>query len=115
MTNNDEPLSPFEKFMIAYEYVTNYVYNEDGDMWHRTTSHWVPVLEGDKIVCVGYASLLQALCDRIFSPEEVKVFTQSLNIYDKRTLITPGFSPTLIANEFKISICVSDNLLTFQT
>lgn len=83
--NNGEPLSPFEKFMVAYEYVTNYAYNEAGDVLHKETSHWIPVLEGDKIVCAGYASLLEALCDRIFSPNEVKVFNQGLRVFDRNT------------------------------
>ena len=82
-TNNGAPLSNFEKFMIAYEYVTNFVYNEGGDIMHTETSHWVPVLEGDKIVCAGYSSLLRALCDRIFSPTEVKVLEQGLSIANK--------------------------------
>lgn len=77
-------LSNFEKFMIAYEYVTQFAYNEGGDVFHTETSHWVPVLEGDKIVCVGYASLLKSLCNRIFDPSEVKVLEQSLSVYDKQ-------------------------------
>lgn len=84
-TNDGEPLSTYEKFMMAYEYVTNYAYNEGGDVMHNETSHWIPVLEGDKIVCAGYASLLRALCERIFDPNEVKVFEQGLEVYDKET------------------------------
>lgn len=80
-----EALSNFEKLMLAYEYVTNYVYNEGGDVGHSTTSHWVPVIEGDKIVCSGYASLLKALCDRIFNKDEVCVLENSLDVYDKTT------------------------------
>lgn len=83
-TNNGTPLSNFEKFMLAYEYVTQYVYNEGGDITHEETSHWIPVLEGDKIVCAGYASLLSALCDRIFPQKEVKVFEQGLSVYNKK-------------------------------
>jgi hypothetical protein len=52
-TNEGEPLSTYEKFMVAYEYVTNYSYNEGGDTFHNETSHWVPVIEGDKIVCAN--------------------------------------------------------------
>ena len=81
-TNNGEPLSTFEKFMIAYEYVTQYVYNRDFSTDYNDR-HWIPVIEGDRIVCSGYASLLRALCDRIFSFDEVKVIEQNLNICDK--------------------------------
>lgn len=79
---NGASLSNFEKFMLAYEYVTNYTFKEDKNN-RKMARHWVPVIEGDKIVCVGYASLLSALCDRIFPPNEVKVVRQSLAIYDK--------------------------------
>lgn len=85
ITNNGEPLSNFEKFMVVYEYVTQYVYNEGGDVLHNETSHWVPVIEGDKIVCGGYASLLEALCSRVFDAEEVKVMKQSCEIYENET------------------------------
>ena len=84
--NNDGiALSNFEKFMLAYDYVTELAYNEGEDIYHKETSHWVPVLEGDKIVCSGYASLLAALCNRIFPENEVKVLQQSLNVYYKST------------------------------
>ena len=33
-----QALSPFEKYMLAYEYVTNFVYNEGGDIYHNETS-----------------------------------------------------------------------------
>lgn len=84
-THNGEPLSNFEKYMVAYEYVTQYLYNEGGDVYHNETSHWVPVIEGDKIVCAGYASLLEALCARIFNPEEVQVMYQGLDVFNKNT------------------------------
>ena len=83
--NNGEELSPFEKFMIAYEYVTNFAYNEGEDYFHHESSHWIPVLDGDKIVCSGYASLLEALCTRIFARNEVVVFNQGLRVFDKKT------------------------------
>ena len=86
--NNGEPLSPFEKFMVAYEYVTNFAYNEGGDVLHHETSHWIPVLEGDKIVCAGYASLLETLCNRIFTQNEVKVFNQGLRVFHKNENIS---------------------------
>ena len=85
LTSDGKPLSNFEKFMVAYEYVTQYIYNEGGDVLHNETSHWVPVIEGDKIVCGGYASLLDALCNRVFNTDEVKVMKQSCDIYENET------------------------------
>ena len=74
--------------MVAYEYVTNFAYNEGGDVLHQETSHWIPVLEGDKIVCAGYASLLETLCNRIFTQNEVKVFNQGLRVFHKNENIS---------------------------
>ena len=82
ISGETKPLSNYEKLMLAYEYVTNYVYNEGGDIGHVETSHWIPVIEGDKIVCAGYASLFKALCDRIFDKKEVRVLEQSLSVFD---------------------------------
>lgn len=83
INNEKTPLSNFEKFMLAYEYVTNYVYNKGGDYHHLVNSNWVTVIGKDKIICTGYSSLLRALCDLIFPNEEVKVFEQKLSVYPK--------------------------------
>lgn len=77
-------LTPFEKFMMIYEYVTNYVYKEVDENQNQSISrYWVPVMTGEKIVCVGYASLLKVLCDEIFDDGTIKVFNQNFEIYDK--------------------------------
>ncbi len=78
----ERSLSTYEKFMLVYEYVTDYVYNEGDDYSHETTSHWIPVIEGDKIVCVGYASLLKALCNRVFDDKDLVAFNQTVTIYN---------------------------------
>lgn len=78
-----QKLSPFEKLMIAYEYVTNFAYN-DNEYLNLESRHWVPVLNGDYIVCAGYASLMKVLCEEIFSEEEVKVFLHKLDVHPKK-------------------------------
>lgn len=95
-TNDGDALSPFEKFMLAYEYVTDFVYNEGKDIYHNKTSHWIPVMNGDKIVCAGYASLLKELCDRIFPNQEVKVEKQSLVVYDNNGNYQGGHANNLV-------------------
>ena len=82
--NNEEiPLSTFEKFMLAYEFVTDFIYKEvDEDESKMESRHWIHVLNGDKIVCVGYASLLNALCEKIFNPKDLKCFCQDLYLTD---------------------------------
>jgi len=82
---NNEPLSTFEKFMLIYEYVTDFSYNKGNYVFNVFSCHWVPVMEGDKIVCSGYASLLQALCERVFDNYEMKVFCNHMKLNKKNT------------------------------
>ena len=96
INGNEEELSNYEKLMLIYEYVSNYVYNEGGDTKHLTTSHWIPVIDGDKIVCGGYSSLFKALSDRVFNGDEVKVLTQSVTILDKKDNNHSGHSNNLV-------------------
>jgi len=84
------PLSPFEKFMLVYEEVTNHIYKSDGRFMQYSSNHWVPVLNGDKIVCTGYASLLKAICERVFSSDEIKVFENHMKVYKKNSDIILG-------------------------
>lgn len=81
INGKEEALSTFEKFMIAYEFVTDFVYKESEEDRSKSR-YWVPIMEGDCIVCVGYSSLLTNLCDRIFSQDELKVLSQSSSVYN---------------------------------
>lgn len=83
INNQKQQLSNFEKFMLAYEYVSNYKYNKGGDYHYLVNSNWVTTIGKDKIICRGYSSMLKALCDLIFTNNEVKVFEQTLTIYPK--------------------------------
>lgn len=63
---NGKDLSPFEKFLIAYNYVSDFAYNQEQaneDPWFSRD------LEGiyntGRIVCEGYAQLLSTICDGI--------------------------------------------------
>lgn len=63
-------LSPLEKFVYAYELVTKFIHNKgsesnDSPMDSRNL---VKILNGDKIVCIGYASMLAELCKRVGIP-----------------------------------------------
>lgn len=58
-------LSPFEKYLCAYQYVTNFEYKEGGKYDSRDL---IAVLTGDKIVCVGFSSMLKELCNRLGIP-----------------------------------------------
>ena len=64
-------LTPLEKFVFAYELVTSFAYqkSDDATLDNRMSSrNLVKVLNGDKIVCIGYASMLAELCKRIGIP-----------------------------------------------
>lgn len=53
--------SPFEKYLMAYNYVTTKIYKEnEGD--HSNSRNLVSVLNSDDIVCVGYARLMNRIC-----------------------------------------------------
>ena len=91
-----EYLSPFEKFIFAYEFVSSFVYNEGGDIFHENTSYWVPVMLGDKIVCGGYASLMEALCERIFKNNEVGIYNQGTYVLRKDFSFIGGHSNILV-------------------
>ena len=57
-------LSPLEKFYVAYSYVTKYNYNESAiDAYN--SRNLIQVLNGENIVCVGYAQMLKSLCNKI--------------------------------------------------
>ena len=86
ITNNGKKLSTFEKFMYAYEYVTDFIYKEDTHYDLSESSHWIPVMNGDTIVCTGYSSLLQEICSRLFTNKEALVLENDVDVYDKYTM-----------------------------
>ncbi|MBQ8425677.1 MAG: hypothetical protein IJX17_06610 [Clostridia bacterium] len=61
---NGRELTPLEKYFVAYSYVTRFDYSESSaDLYN--SRNLIKVLNGDKIVCVGYAQMLSSLCDRL--------------------------------------------------
>ena len=64
-------LSPLEKFLYAYELVTRFSYQKEDRSVPNSemdSRNLVKVLNGNKIVCVGYASMLSELCKRLDIP-----------------------------------------------
>lgn len=62
-------LSPLEKFVYAYDLVTKFIHNKGRDETSPMDSrNLVKILNGDKIVCIGYASMLAELCKRVDIP-----------------------------------------------
>ena len=63
---NGKELSPYEKYLYAYDIVTKFSYNEEEkDQNHDMSRHLITVLTGDKIVCAGYANLLSEICNQL--------------------------------------------------
>ena len=80
-----KPLSNYEKFLWAYQFVTDRVYTEEGTNQDPSISrNLVSVLSSDKIVCVGFASMLCTILTRLGIPcayqSEIS-FDPSANIY----------------------------------
>lgn len=56
-----QPLSPFEKYLYAYQIVTQFKYTMDEIFQSRDISR---ILSGKNIVCAGYTAILSELCRR---------------------------------------------------
>lgn len=56
-----KPLSPFEKYLYAYQIVTQFKYTMDEIFQSRDVAR---ILSGKNIVCAGYTALLSELCRR---------------------------------------------------
>jgi len=72
MEVDGKKLTQFERYMAAYREVTQYIYKfedkKDSKLESRSLNFVLGNGEVDKIVCVGYASMLKAICDRIGVP-----------------------------------------------
>lgn len=85
---NGEPLSPLEKFTLAYSIVVNKKYLEDTENISNSRNI-ISTLSGDKIVCSGYANELVTLCERIGVPCAYRLnsFGENENIDNHATCI----------------------------
>ncbi len=75
----DSDLSPFEKYMAIYNFLTTKVYHESDDDLSKSRN-LISVLNGDDIVCVGYAKLMKYLCDEVGIPcicQESEVYNRT--------------------------------------
>lgn len=56
--------TPFEKYLMIYRFVTDRVYKESEEGLGKSRN-LISILNGDDIVCVGYAKLLKYLCNSV--------------------------------------------------
>lgn len=92
----ENKLSPYEKFMIAYKFVANRVYNMDEDFGNDEMRNWIGVLATDKVICSGFASLLKCVCDQLFEPADLKCYVQSSMVYDTNIQELGGHANNLV-------------------
>jgi len=74
---NSTGASPFERYLMAYDFITSRVYKEyqQGSAKSRDL---IAVMNGDNIVCVGYAKLMDRLCKGI----GIESYYQPVRVYD---------------------------------
>lgn len=79
---NTQNYSSYEKFLAAYTWVTSFTYKaENSDESALLSRNLFEVLNGDKIVCYGFAAILKALCERVGVPammEDVTVIEEEI-------------------------------------
>lgn len=84
------PLSPLEKYLYAYSLVTKFKYEKGDDSStdsRMDSRNLVKVLTKNKIVCIGYASMLSELCKQIGIPCLVQLASDSTNESDGYSVI----------------------------
>lgn len=96
-TENNRPLNEMEKFIMAYDFCTNFKYNENesnGKMSRYITS----ILNGNNIVCVGYAHLLYEMCNRL----NIECHHVGVGCIDKKTKERGGHHNNIVIIDNKM-------------
>lgn len=70
--------SPYEKFLIIYDYVTSKPYKENKASLGNSRD-LIALMNGDDVVCVGYANLLEHICTAV----GIKCLSQTSSVYKK--------------------------------
>lgn len=60
-------LSPFERFLAVYQFVTGIAYKDD-DINKGVPRNVISALSSNEIICVGYSKLLKFMCDAVNIP-----------------------------------------------
>lgn len=86
-------LSPFERFVFAYNYVTNHFYKRSDKSDPASVSRaLVSVLSGDKIVCTGFSGMLAEILNRV----DVPCTTNTITMYSNKEKTYKGHSVCLV-------------------
>ena len=78
---NDSVYSPFEKYILIYDYLSKRKYKEDGPSKEDNylSRDIISVMNSDYIVCEGFANLMDYLCQNV----GIKCLCQGLKIMHK--------------------------------
>ena len=79
-------LSPFENYLRIYDFLTQKVYKEANDNEHYRARDIISVINGNEIVCVGYAQMMKRLCNEV----GIKCETQVSSVYNKKGAFIGG-------------------------
>jgi len=83
--------SPFEKYLIIYDFVTNKIYKENKEFEYKSRDI-ISILNGDDIVCVGYASILSKLCMTV----GIECYEQSCKVSAKNGVFKEGHANNIV-------------------
>ena len=90
-SENNRPLNEIEKFLLAYDFCTNFKYNENNN--NASKSRYITsILNGENIVCVGYAKLLSEICKRL----GIECHSVSVSCFDERTKQKEGHQNNIV-------------------
>ena len=95
---NGKPLSPFEKYLYAYQVVTQFKYTGDQIFEARDISR---ILSSKYIVCAGYSSILSELCRRI----GIVCKRQFIHVYNTGN---PELDAPNVLNHEECIVCLKD-------
>lgn len=82
---NNRPLNDMEKFLMVYDFCTNFKYQENEN--HKEYSRNITsILNSTDIVCVGYAILMREMCARL----GIECYNISSTVIDKELQVDIG-------------------------
>jgi len=91
-----QPLSPYEKYLCAYNWVSSFIYSklskEEDEKDPYISRDPIKVLSGDKIVCLGYAKLLQKICNDIGIPCYTQLCNEKTHANNLVCIIDPKYN-----------------------
>lgn len=91
-----KPLTTFEKYILAFYYTANRVYNMSPDFGNNAMRHYVGVETSDYVICSGFSSLLAKVCDETFDHNDLICFRQGSDVLNKSGTLLGGHANNLV-------------------